>query len=99
MVKLDDELRYGAMLGVMQGDLDKMRMALRFVVNELLKGKSTLEARLQSEGKSPSSDEAYQRYWQLSSLFGGLSMMLDGVDGVMSGTVCELLRGTDDDGE
>lgn len=96
MVRLEQEKSWGAILGVLQTDSDKLRMALRRVVGEISMDMSTLEYKLQSDGVNPASDGAYQRYYQLKGLLGGLCVILEGVDGVLSGAIVEMLR--DDEG-
>lgn len=98
-VRLDGEQRWGAMLGVMQTDMDKFRMVLRNVVFEISTGMSTLEYDLRADGKNPSENMVYQRMWELKSMFGGLYVMLDGIDGVVSSLVLDLLRGSTADGK
>lgn len=95
MVKLEDEERWGAMLGVVQTDMDKVRSVLRNVAHDALMGRETLETRLLADGKKPSDDVLYQRYFKLSSLLGGLYAMLQGVDGVMTSVIVELLKNED----
>lgn len=92
MVKLEEEKRWGAMLGVMQTDMDKMRIALRTIVSSIGLDMSTLETRIRAAGENPNADDRYQRYYQLKSLLGGLYVLLEGFDGVMSATIMELLN-------
>lgn len=92
MEKLKDEREWGALLGVMQSDMDKTRMTLRHIVSQMSLDMSTIESRLRADGLNPATDAEYQRYYQLKSLLGGLYVMLEGVDGVMAATVIELLR-------
>lgn len=96
MVKIKEEERWGAILGVMQTDMDKTRAVLRTIVNEMSLDMSTIETRLRAEGLNPATDAEYQRYYQLKSLLGGLYVLLEGFDGVMSSTVIELLKEVDD---
>lgn len=96
MVKIKEEERWGAILGVMQTDMDKTRAVLRTIVNEIITGMTTLELKLLADGKNPNADAVYQRYFQLNSLLGGLCVLLEGFDGVMSSTVIELLKEVDD---
>lgn len=90
--KLDGEVRWGAILGTLQSDNDKLLSGLRTVLGEISTDMSTLEYQLQSKGVAPSTDGRYNRYFQLKSLLGGIYYALRGVDGMLSGVIVELLR-------
>ena len=92
ILKLDDELRWGAILGVLQTDTDKLRMVLRQVLIEIHAGRKRLEAELIERKVIPETDGRYARYLQLEALLGGLDMSLQGVDGVLTSVIMEMLR-------
>lgn len=93
ILKLDDELRWGAILGVLQSDSDKLRMGLRKVLMEVHAGRKRLEQELIAEKVIPEKDGRYLRYYQLEALLGGLDMSLQGIDGVLTSVIMEMLRG------
>lgn len=92
MVKLEEERRWGAMLGVMQDDIARMRSTLRTIVSTLNMDIMTIDSRMRGDGLNPRDDEHYVRCCRLSSLLGGLYNILDGYDGVMSATIMELIN-------
>ena len=98
-VRLGGELRWGAMLGALQKDGDKLRGVLRIVVDELRIDMLDLEYSLRSEGLRPASDKRYQRMFELAGVLGGLYVMMQGVDGVLTSVITDLLRGSGDESE
>ena len=96
VTKLDDEVRWGAILGVLQTDVDKFRMGLARVLEEVHSGMVKLEDELNSQGIIPETDGRYNRYFQLCNLLGGIHYALKGVDGILSSTIVEMLRDLDE---
>lgn len=94
-LRLKNEKQWGAMIGIVQSDMDSLRASLLSICRTMRVDMSTLESRLRVDMKNPDDDAEYNRYKQLFSMIGGLHLMLDGVDGVLSSLVIELLSEED----
>lgn len=91
MEKLEKEVRWGAMLGALQIDGDKLIAVISKILTELRVEEERHEERCIVEGINPSSDALYQRSFKLYTELGGLYYILRGADGVLSSLICEML--------
>lgn len=95
--KLVDEIKWGAMLGVMQGDLDKTRSMLNLVINQVDDVMQRRVKELADVGfTEPAGDGIYNRCFQLYNMLGGIYAVMRGADGIMSGVIVEMLRDLDE---
>lgn len=93
MEKLEKEVRWGAILGVLQQDSDKLIAAISSVLTELGVDKQKHKEKCVADGIVPETDVVYQRYFKLYTELGGLYCVLRGADGVLSSLICEMLDG------
>ena len=91
MVKVEKELKWAAMLSVLQQDSDKLISALSIVLTELRVGEQKHKEKCVADGIVPESDATYQRYFKLYTELSGLYYILRGTDGVLSSLICEML--------
>lgn len=97
VTKLDSEVRWGAMLGVMQGDLDKTCSVLNLVINQVSDAMHRRVKELADKGiTEPAGDGIYNRCFQLYNMLGGIYAVMRGADGIMSGVIVEMLRDLDE---
>ena len=97
VTKLDDEVRWGAMLGVVQSDSDKIRSVLNLVINEVDDAMQRRVKELAGMGiTEPAGDGIYNRCFQLHNMLGGIYAVMRGADGIMSGVIVEMLRDLDE---
>lgn len=95
--KLVDEIKWGAMLGVIQGDLDKTRSMLNLVINQVDDVMQRRVKELADMGITESAgDGIYNRCFQLYNMLGGIYAVMRGADGIMSGVIVEMLRDLDE---
>ena len=95
--KLVDEIKWGAMLGVMQGDLDKTRSMLNLVINQVDDVMQRRVKELADMGITEAAgDGIYNRCFQLYNMLGGIYAVMRGADGIMSGVIVEMLRDLDE---
>ena len=95
--KLVEEIKWGAMLGVMQGDLDKTRSMLNLVINQVDDVMQRRVKELADKGiTEPVGDGIYNRCFQLYNMLGGIYAVMRGADGIMSGVIVEMLRDLDE---
>lgn len=91
--KLVDEIKWGSMLGVMQGDMDKTRGLLRMVINQVDQAMQRRVKELADMGiTEPAGDGIYNRCYQLYNMLSGIYAVLIGADGMMTGVIIEMLR-------
>lgn len=91
MEKLEKETRWGAILGVLQRDSDKLIAAISGVLTELRVDEQKHKEKCIADGVVPETDATYQRYFKLYTELGGLYYVLRGADGVLSSLICEML--------
>ena len=95
--KLVDEIKWGAMLGVIQGDLDKTRSMLNLVINQVDDVMQRRVKELADMGITETAgDGIYNRCFQLYNMLGGIYAVMRGADGIMSGVIVEMLRDLDE---
>ena len=95
--KLVDEIKWGAMLGVIQGDLDKTRSMLNLVINQVDDVMQRRVKELADMGITElAGDGIYNRCFQLYNMLGGIYAVMRGADGIMSGVIVEMLRDLDE---
>lgn len=87
--KLVDEIKWGAMLDIMQCDLDKTRGMLNLVINRV-------DDVMQRRVKELAGDGIYNRCFQLYNMLGGIYAVMRSADGIMSGVIVEMLRDLDE---
>lgn len=91
MEKLEKEVRWGAMLSVLQSDSDKLIAMLSSILKELRAEEERHKERCIDEAITPETDALYQRSFKLYTELGGLYYILRGADGVLSSLICEML--------
>ena len=95
--KLVDEIKWGSMLGVMQGDMDKTRGVLNMVISQVDQAMHRRVKELADMGiTEPAGDGIYNRCYQLYNMLGGIYAVMRGADGIMSGVIVEMLRDLDE---
>lgn len=98
--KVDDEIKWGSVLGIMQRDMDKSRGMLSMVVRQIGDRMERRKKELYDKGVvEPAFDGEYNCCFQLYNQLGGIYTMLQGVDGVITSTVMEMLRDLDIDSQ
>ena len=99
MEKLEKEVRWAAMLSVLQQDSDKLIAAISSVLTELRVDEQKHKEKCVADGIVVESDATYQRYFKLYTELGGLYYVLRGADGVLSSLICEMLDNNYSDGK
>lgn len=99
MVKLEKEVRWAAILSVLQRDSDKLIAVISSVLTELRVDEQKHREKCVADGIVPASDAIYQRYFKLYTELGGLYYVLRGADGVLSSLICEMLDNKCSDGK
>lgn len=92
------ELQAGALLGVANQDMARIRgmlFGLLLRLNDVMKAK---EEELDGSEKVPSANAEYLRLRQMVSLVGGIHTTLVGVGALVDSAVIDFMRGCDNDG-
>lgn len=105
--KVDDEIKWGSVLGIMQRDMDKSRGMLSMVIRQISMVVRQIGDRMERRKKElydkgviePAFDGEYNRCFQLYNQLGGIYTMLQGIDGVITSTMMEMLRELDIDSQ
>lgn len=99
MEKLEKEVRWAAILSVLQRDSDKLIAAISSVLTELRVDEQKHREKCIADGIVPESDAICQRYFKLYTELGGFYYVLRGADGVLSSLICEMFDNNYSDGK
>lgn len=91
MEHLENEVRLGSMLGVMQDDANRTIGVLRALLHEISSEMDAYKQQCIDEGIDFANDARYRRYHHLYTMFGGIYYCMQGSCGMMSGLVTDLL--------
>ncbi len=95
MVKNENEVRWGAMLGVLHTDADKLVMALKKVLGEIGVEMDRCHQGCLERGEIAESNCEYQRLFHLYTALGGIYYCVQGSDGMLSAIIVDMLSGMD----
>lgn len=95
MVKHEKEMMWGAMLGVLQTDADKLVMALKKVLGEIGVEMEKCHKGCLERGEIVENSREYQRLFHLYTALGGIYYCVQGSDGMLSAIIVDMLSGMD----
>lgn len=95
MIKNEKEVMWGAMLGVLQTDVDKLVMALKKVLGEIGVEMEKCHQGCLERGEIVENSREYQRLFHLYTALGGIYYCVQGSDGMLSAIIVDMLSDMD----
>ena len=92
------ELQAGALLGIANQDMERVRGMIGGLLRRLHDAMKAKEVELEGSEKVSSANAEYLRLRQMVSLVGGIHTTLVGVGALMDSAVIDFMRGCDNDG-
>lgn len=95
MIKNEKEVMWGAMLGVLQTDADKLVMALKKVLAEIGVEMEKCRQDCVARGEIVENSREYHRLFHLYTALGGCYYCVQGSDGMLSAIIVDMLSDMD----
>lgn len=95
MVKNEKEVMWGAMLGVLQTDADKLVVTLKKVLAEISAEMERCQRECLERGEIVENSREYHRLFHLCTALGGCYYCMQGSDGMLSAIIVDMLSDMD----